>query len=177
MIVSVAISIGIRRLLSRENIYTIKLMSRRHFIPKALHANMFLVQQAADVMDRDVMLLPSEMSLDAFVRIPQHDGRVRHVVVTRDEEVVGVVRINTALHHGLEGTYTGVSLADVASRNFAIVDPEEIMFGVIGRMWKNGDTMAVVSRGNGVIEADQVLGVITKEHVADSVAASVRPYT
>ena len=123
MIVSVAISIGIRRLLSRENIYTIKLMSRRHFIPKALHANMFLVQQAADVMDRDVMLLPSEMSLDAFVRIPQHDGRVRHVVVTRDEEVVGVVRINTALHHGLEGTYTGVSLGDVASRNFVIVDP------------------------------------------------------
>jgi chloride channel protein, CIC family len=64
MIVSVAISIGIRRLHSRENIYTIKLMSRRHFIPKALYANMFLVQQAADVMDRDVMLLPSEMSLD-----------------------------------------------------------------------------------------------------------------
>jgi chloride channel protein, CIC family len=64
MIVSVAISIGVRRLLSRENIYTIKLMSRRHFIPQALHANMFLVQQAADVMDRDVMLLPSEMSLD-----------------------------------------------------------------------------------------------------------------
>jgi chloride channel protein, CIC family len=46
-------------------------MSRRHFIPKALHANMFLVQQEADVMDRDVMLLPSEMSLDAFVQLPQ----------------------------------------------------------------------------------------------------------
>ena len=177
MIVSVAISIGIRRLLSRENIYTIKLVSRRHFIPKALHANMFLVQQAADVMDRDVMLLPGEMSLDAFVRLPQHDRRVRHVVVTQDEKVIGVVRINTALHHGLEGTYTGVSLEDVASRNFAIAHPEEIMFGVIGRMWKTGATMAVVSRGNGVVGADQVLGVITKEHVADSVAASVQPYT
>jgi CIC family chloride channel protein len=177
MIVSVAISIGIRRLLSRENIYTIKLVSRRHFIPKALHANMFLIQQAVDVMDRDVMLLPGETSLDAFVRLPQHDRRVRHVVVTREEKVVGVVRINTALHHGLEGTYTGVSLEDVASRNFAIAHPEEIMFGVIGRMWKAGATMAVVSRGNGVVGADQVLGVITKEHVADSVAASVQPYT
>jgi chloride channel protein, CIC family len=177
MIVSVAISIGIRRLLSRENIYTIKLVSRRHFIPKALHANMFLVQQAADVMDRDVMLLSGETSLDTFVRLPQHDRRVRHVVVTRDEKVVGVVRINTALHHGLVGTYTGVSLEDVASRHFAIADPEEIMFGVIGRMWKTGATMAVVSRDNGVVGADQVLGVITKEHVADSVAASVQPYT
>ena len=176
MIVCVALSIGIRRLLSRENIYTIKLVSRRHFIPKALHANMFLVQQAADVMDRDVMLLPAETSLDAFVRLPQHDGRVRHVVVIRDDKVVGVVRINTALHHGLEGTYTGVSLENVASRNFTVVRPEEIMFGVIGRMWKDEATMAVVSGGNGVARADQVLGVITKEHVADSVAASVQPY-
>jgi CIC family chloride channel protein len=138
---------------------------------------MFLVQQAADVMDRDVMLLPSETSLDAFVRLPYHDGRVRHVVLIRDEKVFGVVRINTALHHGLEGTYTGVSLEDVASRVFAIAHPEEIMFGVIGRMWKAGATMAVVSRGNGIVRADQVLGVITKEHVADSVAASVQPYT
>ncbi len=41
MIVAVAISVGVRRLLSRENIYTIKLVGRRHFIPKARHANMF----------------------------------------------------------------------------------------------------------------------------------------
>jgi CIC family chloride channel protein len=177
MIVSVAVSIGIRRLLSRENIYTIKLVSRGHFIPKALHANMFLVRQAADVIDRDVMILPGETSLDEFVRLPQHEGRIRHVVVTRDEKVVGVVRINTGLHHGLEGTYTGVSLEDVASRNFIFAQPDEIMFGVIGRMWKAGAMMTVVSQGNGVARADQVLGVITKEHVADSVAASVQPYT
>ena len=37
--------------------------------------------------------------------------------------------------------------------------------------------MAVVVRGNGAPSASDVLGVITKEHVADSVALSVRPYT
>jgi CIC family chloride channel protein len=51
------------------------------------------------------------------------------------------------------------------------------MFGVIGRMSKTGAMMAVVSQGNGVVRADQVPGVIAKEHVADSVAASVEPYT
>jgi uncharacterized RmlC-like cupin family protein len=30
---------------------------------------------------------------------------------------------------------------------------------------------------NAVAQPDEVLGVITKEHVADSVAASVEPYT
>lgn len=138
---------------------------------------MFLVRHAADVIDRDVMILPGETSLDEFVRLPQHEGGVRHVVVTRDDKVVGVVRINTGLHHGLVGTYTGVSLEDVASRNFIFAHPEEIMFGVIGRMWKAEAMMTVVRQGNGVARADQVLGVITKEHVADSAAASVQPYT
>ena len=36
--------------------------------------------------------------------------------------------------------------------------------------------MAVVVRGNGVALASDVLGVINKEHVADSVALSVGPY-
>jgi chloride channel protein, CIC family len=57
MIIAVAVSIGIRRVLSHENIYTIKLVCRRHFIPKALHASMFLVHQARDVMDRDILLV------------------------------------------------------------------------------------------------------------------------
>ena len=43
MILAVAMSVGVRRLLSRENIYTAKLERRGHAIPKALHANMFLV--------------------------------------------------------------------------------------------------------------------------------------
>jgi chloride channel protein, CIC family len=177
MIVAVAISIGIRRVLSQENIYTIKLVSRRHFIPKALHANMFLVRQARDVMDRDFLLLPKQMSFDAFLREPSHNGKLRHVVVSNDDRIVGVLRVNTGIRRGLESAYTGVTLDDVASRDFTIAHEEDIMFGVIGRMWQRGAMMVVVVRGNGQPSAADVLGVITKEHVADSVALSVRPYT
>ena len=176
MIIAVAVSIGIRRVLSRENIYTIKLVSRRHFIPKALHANMFLVHQARDVMDRDILLLPTNMSFDTFLRQPKHEGKIRHVVVVRDEKVVGVLRVNTGIRQGLESAYTGVTLDDVASREFVVAHEEDIMFGVIGLMWKRGAMMVVVVRGNGEALACDVLGVITKEHVADSVALSVRPY-
>ena len=70
-------------MLSRENIYTMKLFRRGHVIPKALHANMFLVRRAKDVMDTDIMVLPAEMSFDAFLRMPEHQGRMRHVLVKR----------------------------------------------------------------------------------------------
>ena len=47
MIVAVAMSVGVRRMLSRETIYTLKLVRRGQGIPKARHANMFLVSAPA----------------------------------------------------------------------------------------------------------------------------------
>jgi CIC family chloride channel protein len=135
MIIAVPVSIGIRRILSHENIYTIKLVSRRHFIPKALHANMFLVLQARDVMDRDILLLSTNASFDAFLRESNHNNKLRHVVVARDNRIVGVLRVNTGIRQGLENTYTGITLEDVASPDFTIAHEEDIMFGVIGRLW------------------------------------------
>jgi len=69
LIVAVAVAIGVRRVLSAENIYTIKLVARRHFIPKAMHANMFLIRQARDVMNKDFMLLPRDMEFDAVLQL------------------------------------------------------------------------------------------------------------
>jgi CIC family chloride channel protein len=56
MILAVAMSVSVRRLLSRENIYTLKLFRRGHVIPKALHADMFLVRRAREMMEQDVVV-------------------------------------------------------------------------------------------------------------------------
>src|SRR5208337_2144750 len=53
MILAVAMSVGVRRVLSRESIYTLKLYRRGQVLPRALQANMFLVRRAAEVMDTD----------------------------------------------------------------------------------------------------------------------------
>jgi CIC family chloride channel protein len=43
-------------------------------------------------------------------------------------------------------------------------------------MWRRGGAMAVVVAGTGVPTRADVRGVITKEHVADSVAESIKDY-
>jgi chloride channel protein, CIC family len=177
MIVAVAMSIGARRMLSRETIYTLKLVRRGRAIPKARHANMFLVRPAREVMDTDIQVLPREASFDDYLRQPEHAGRLRHVVVTDKGHLYGVIRVNTGLRRGLEGAHTGLSLGDVASRNFTVVDEDETAFDVIRRIWRRNAIMAVVVRGRrGVPRGSDVAGVITKEHVADSVADSIKTY-
>lgn len=176
MILAVATSVGVRRLLSRENIYTLKLLRRGRAIPKALHANMFLVRHAREVMDPDIMVLAAEQSFDDFLREHEAEGRLRHVVVTRGDQIFGVLRVNTGLRRGLGTTHTGITLGEIANRDFTIVSDEMVASDVIERIWRKNAFMAVVVRGSAIPRADDVVGVITREHVANSVAEGIRIY-
>ncbi len=177
IIVAVALSIGVRRLLSRENIYTIKLVTRGHVIPKALHANMFLVRHAEEVMDRDVLVLPAETDFAAFLRGTSAGG-FKHIVVTREDRIIGVLRVNTELRLGLEGAFSGVPLGDIAQKTFTVARADDVVFDVVDRMWRHGASMAIVTKGSGrVPRGSHVVGMISKEHIADSVADSIKPYS
>ena len=176
MIIAVAFAVGVRRVLSRENIYTLKLFRRGHVVPKALHANMFLVRRARDVMDKSFVLMPTDTHFDAFLRAPENQGAMRYLLVTSGEHIIGVQRVNMRLHQALEGADTDITLGDIANRNFVIAREDDIVFDIIRRMWRRGAFMAVVVAKSGIPHVGDVRGVISKEHVADSVAASLQIY-
>jgi CIC family chloride channel protein len=175
-IVAVALAIGIRRLLSVENIYTIKLVGRGHFVPKAMHANMFLVRRASEVMERDVVVISAEADLDEFLR---HHGAAKgfkHVVVARGNHLIGVVRINVGIRRGIEAAYSGVTMGTIAQRNFTLARENDIVFDIVQRMSRRDASMAVVLKAGGRGRPSEVVGIISKEHIADSVADSIKPF-
>jgi CIC family chloride channel protein len=180
MILAVAAGLGVRRTLARENIYTAKLVGRGHVIPKALHANMFLVRAAKDVMETQFSLVTAETRLDAYLHeLAQRHG-MRHVIVTDAGRIKGTVRINTRLRSGAAELGVGVCFGDIANRRFNIVYEGDIAFDVINRMWRRDAAMAlVIRRGNSrsrIPRPADIVGVITKEHVADAVAAGIQTY-
>ena len=180
MILAVAAGLGVRRALSRENIYTAKLVPRGHVIPKALHANMFLVRAARDVMEKDFVVVPAETRLDQFLRMPEHGNGMRHVIITHGDRIAGVVRINAGLRTGMADAAASITFGDVANHHFTIVRENDVAFDVIVRLWRRDGAMALVvhrdAPGFHVPRASDVIGVITKEHVADAVAASIQAY-
>jgi CIC family chloride channel protein len=176
-IVAVALAIGVRRLLSPENIYTIKLVGRGHFIPKALYANMFLVRRARDVMQKDVTLLAADAHFDAFLRQHGEEQGLRRVVVTRGNHIAGVVQVNTSLRRGSEQAYSGVRLGDVAQRNFTVARESDIMFDVVQRLTHRDAVMAIVVKDRSRARPSDVVGIISKDQIADSVGASIKPFS
>jgi CIC family chloride channel protein len=176
-IVAVALAIGVRRLLSPENIYTIKLVGRGHFIPKALYANMLLVRRARDVMQKDVTLLAADAHFDAFLRQHGEEQGLRRVVVTRGNHIAGVVQVNTSLRRGSDQAYSSVRLGDVAQRNFTVARESDIMFDVVQRLTHRDAVMAIVVKDRSRARPPDVVGIISKDQIADSVGASIEPFT
>lgn len=173
MIIAVAVSLGIRRILSRENIYTMKLVRRGRVLPRGLHANLFLVRHARDVMLRDIVVTDEGTTFSDFARAEQATSGIRHVVVTRQRKVVGALRLNLDLRRAVGAAMTEVTLGSLASRNFTVVREDAATFDVIARMKRRGSDVALVIPHAGSPEANRVLGVITKEQIADSVASSI----
>jgi CIC family chloride channel protein len=137
---------------------------------------MFLVRHAREVMDPNVLVLPADTSFDSLLREHEAQGRFQHVVVTQRGRLHGVIRVNVGLWRGLKGAHTPMTLGDVASRDYTVVRDDAIAFDVIERMWRKRAFMAIVVKGRGVPHGDDVVGVITKEHVAESVASSMKIY-
>jgi CIC family chloride channel protein len=176
MILAVAVSLGVRRLMSRQNIYTMKLARRGHAVPRGLHANLFLVRSASDVMQRDVAVLDEATSFAAFLRMSDTAGGLRHLVITRRDRVVGVLRVNTDLRRAVGAGGAEVTLGELARRNFTVVREDAAVFDVIRRMRRKHASMALVIPRAGYAAAGRILGVITNEHIADSVASNISLY-
>jgi CIC family chloride channel protein len=173
MIIAVAFSLGARRLLCPESIYTLKLARRGHRIPSALHANMFLVQNAAQVMETDVFVLDVQVPFSAILKRKEGPA-FRHVVVTKESEIFGVLRINTGLRRAVSQGDADIALGTLAQRNFIVARENDIAFSVITRLRKQRAVMAVVVGQQDTQGPARVLGVIAKEHIADAVASSIR---
>jgi len=98
------------------------------------------------------------------------------VVVTKDGRIIGCLRVNMALRPGIEGAYTGVKLGDVAHRRFILAGEEDIVFHIVTRMARRKAVMAIIATGARRPRAEHVVGVLSREHLGDSVIESIRPF-
>jgi CIC family chloride channel protein len=167
VIVAVAVAAGVRRALIGETIYTVKLRHRGHRIPKERHINLYLVQQAQDVMERRFHLVKAGTSLkDALV--DDADDDLRAIVVERAGRLVGLVPPRSGLWR--EARINPDSLIDrFVEHPPAICRDTDLLSVVLARLKRHRAGAAIVFEGAGRPRARDVVGVVTKRAIADAV--------
>jgi CIC family chloride channel protein len=169
MILAVSLAIGVRRILSAENIYTIKLAWRGHYIPKDRHSNMFLVRHVSEIMVKDLVVMPSSLTLHEALRNLRGDATPRtHIIVSHEGYVRGVVPISHPLLALEEVRGTG-TLGELADASYVLARPEESMFDLFRNMGRHNAERALVVDIEGVPKPEDIRGIVSKRRIADAV--------
>jgi CIC family chloride channel protein len=169
MILAVSLAIGVRRVLSAENIYTIKLAWRGHYIPKDRHSNMFLVRHVAEVMVKDLVVMPSSLTLHEALRTLRGEATVRsHIIVSHEGHVRGIVPISHPLLALEEVRGTG-TLGELADSSYVLARPDDSMFDLFRSMGRHNAERALVVDKEGVPKPEDIKGIVSKRRIADAV--------
>jgi len=166
MTLTVAVAHGVRRALLAQNIYTMKLVRRGHYMPEALQANAILVHHVEDLAMAAATVLPAVATVKdaASADLPTTS---EYFVLAEGERVVGVVRRDTVR---LETLDPASLLADIARRDFAVVAADMTLFELMPAMKRSRAEIAVVLAPGATGAGIAVVGVVTKAHVAEALA-------
>ena len=170
VIVAVAIAAGIRRALIGETIYTIKLRHRGHRIPKERHINLFLVKQARDIMERSFILAKAGTSLKEAISA-EEPGELRAIIVERDGRIVGLIPPRSGLWHESQSNPNLLVERFVESPGIICRD-DDLLSRVLARLRRHRAGAAIVYHGVDRPRARDVVGVVTKRAIADTVIDS-----
>jgi CIC family chloride channel protein len=162
-IVAVAIALGVRRTLSYENIYTIKLAWRGHHIPRERHSHMFMIRHAGDVMKPVRGIVTEAELIDATTGA--RGGEEGYLIVRDGGRIAGLARVGGTVDTD-EATIT---------RDFVITRSSDFIRDAMSRMSRSPrkPKLAIVVDRPGVPRPEDVLGVVTRESIADTIIADL----
>jgi CIC family chloride channel protein len=161
LLVTVSISYGVRRLIMADSIYSMKLTRRGHYIPESLHTHAYMLRSGADALSTPTIRVERGRELAELRRqLPWRGGRRSHVMVTLGGEVQGVLpwgRIDRLVRLGELGADLGEKLVT----SWIVVDPEDVVLDVVGRMRAAATDVALVARHGKLDGLDSILGILT----------------
>ncbi|MGH7297398.1 MAG: chloride channel protein [Polyangiaceae bacterium] len=159
MALTVAVSHGVRRALSAQNIYTTKLARRGHYMPEALQANAHLVHHVSDM---------AFASAAVATGAPCPEGKVEpdYLVLMNGPNVTGVVATSAAPAR-THAPRDAASLERTARRDFVVASCDTTIFDLMSAMGRANASLAVIVGPGGPAEG-AVRGVVTKAHIAEA---------
>jgi CIC family chloride channel protein len=175
MTIVVAISYGVRKVLSQDSIYTRKLNLRGHYLPEALRASPHFVKRAREMMITRCGKLRATDRPGALAEAAESQPELSHFLVEGENGMVGFIDPEIALKV-LPPNRAADELGQIAGRDFIVVSEKATLDEIVTRLHVARASIALVSDVSGTLRADNVKGVITKQCIADAMVEAAELY-
>jgi chloride channel protein, CIC family len=173
MTITVAISYGVRKFLLKDSIYTLKLARRGQPLPEALQSNSWLVRQARDYMDAQLVILSAEATPESLKQSLSASGNPHWFLIEKEGELVGIIEA-APLASYLQAGKT-FSLTEAAQKNYEVVGERTTFFELVSRTRARHPEMFLVASQIKPVLAKNIKGVISRERVTETMLQAVAP--
>lgn len=170
LIIAVAVSIGMRRALTRDNIFSAELVRRGRPVPKDRYSNLYLVLSAREVMDANISVMSAELAVEEAAQWAAEGGMPNFIVLQQQGRIQGVVSFDSRIRVPELFGRDVETLSDMAIQDYILVRENNILEEVMRRLGEKDAKLALVVKDKpGIPRAADVLGVIGKPQIADAI--------
>ncbi len=170
VIVAVAVATGVRRLLTDETLYTMKLGRRGHPIPEERHTNLYLVKRAQDIMEQRFIVATAGTTLRQAMAAEDTDD-LRAILVERKGCIVGLIPPSSGLWLEFQ-TNPDLPVERFVENRVVVCRDRDLLSLVLTRLRRRRCDAAIVFHGVDRPRVHDVVGIITKRAIADAVIDS-----
>jgi len=164
-IIAVVVSVGARRSIMHDNIYTMKLTRRGHRIPEEIRSNLFPMRLAGEVMEPVIGTVEKSELVPHPHVVNRPVGKRCFAVVTEGRHIAGVVVVEPDNIHETHGLVLD-SVGLVHERTFLQV--------AMNRMADHGHTALLVLKDGASPKAENGVGVVTRVAIGAAVIEDYR---
>ncbi|MEJ2039513.1 MAG: chloride channel protein [Desulfosarcinaceae bacterium] len=172
MTITVALSHGIRQILSPESIYTLKLARRGHTLPNNFLSDFHLVRYVSDIMSRDIHLVSASTGVGDYARSMPDNMRNRDAVIEDSGSIIGTLG-KARLLKNLTHQEAGLTVGEIVEKDFIKVLPDTKVFEVIKLLYSEGATNALVVTDLQSDSIDSLIGIVDKASIVDNMEDSL----
>jgi CIC family chloride channel protein len=174
--IAVAISYGVRKVLSDESIYTLKLVRRGHRVPAAFQTNFHHLKPATAMMETRVGSIDASTRIEKFARIASDPAAPPYFLVVDAGNVIGVTDKEAALRAWQEQERR-LKVGEVVKNDYAAVEGGASFFSVLSTMGASNAAFVLVAGRTGGHKAANVKGVITSRELINSMIKDIELFS
>ncbi|MGO9417204.1 MAG: chloride channel protein [Syntrophobacteraceae bacterium] len=160
MTITVALSYGVRKMLSRESMYTLKLVRRGFAVPDALQADLLHTKLARDLMDSHI----ETIGLSEMDAIPRYfaNPEISYLIVQEGDELIGALPRESAKADPAQPG-GDQDFKERIIKDCVIVRDTDTLFRVIEKLHSNNKvSLALIVSDNRKAGSYKVVGVVTR---------------
>jgi CIC family chloride channel protein len=164
LIIVASLAFGVRRLMTRETIYTRKLIRRGHYIPEARHSNLYLMRPAGELIEIPLIRVKGSRTLADIAVLLQRGREIPHILVvegTQPRAVLTAQRVRELMRH----RQTSTPIENLASEAWFSVPVDHQLYDLVARFRTTHQECALLCRVDPPEHQEDVVAIVTVEDV------------